>query len=71
MMSFPGLGDVLPDSEDDLLEPEVEDENLHNLCFCCFSVVILYVVKLCPTLCNPMNDTTPGFPVLHYLPKFA
>ena len=31
MMSFPGLGDVLPDSEDDLLEPEVEDENLHNL----------------------------------------
>ena len=31
MMSFPGLGDVLPDSEEDLLEPEAEDENLHNL----------------------------------------
>ena len=35
-----------PDSEDDLLEPEVEDENLHNLLFFFFSVVILYVVQL-------------------------
>ena len=32
----------------------------------CFSVD-----KLCLTLCNPMNCTTPGFPVLHYLPGFA
>ena len=23
------------------------------------------------TLCNPMNCSTPGFPVLHYLPEFA
>ena len=46
MMSFPGLGDVLPDSEDDLLEPEVEDEGLHNLSFFFFSVIILYVVQL-------------------------
>ena len=29
------------------------------------------VTKLCPTLCNPMNCSTPGFPVLHYLPEFA
>ena len=27
--------------------------------------------KLCPTFCNPMNCSTPGFPVLHYLPEFA
>ena len=27
--------------------------------------------KSCPTLCNPMNCTTPGFLVLHYLQKFA
>ena len=26
------------------------------------------VAKLCPTLCNPMDCSTPGFPVLHYLP---
>ena len=24
-----------------------------------------------PTLCNPMDCSTSGFPVLHYLPKFA
>ena len=26
---------------------------------------------LCPTLCDFMNYSTPGFPVLHYLPDFA
>ena len=29
------------------------------------------VTKLCPTLCNPMNYSMPGFPVLHYLLEFA
>ena len=29
------------------------------------------VVQLCPSLCNPMNCSTPGFPVLHCLPEFA
>ena len=24
-----------------------------------------------PTLCNPMDCSTPGFPVLHHLPEFA
>ena len=28
-------------------------------------------LKSCPALCNPMNCSTPGFPVLHYLPEFA
>ena len=27
--------------------------------------------KSCPTLCSPMDYSTPGFPVLHYLPEFA
>ena len=26
------------------------------------------VAKFCPTLCNPMNCSTPGFPVHHCLP---
>ena len=34
-------------------------------CWCCS------VAKLCPTLCNPMNCSTSGSPVLHYLPEFA
>ena len=29
------------------------------------------VAKLCPTLCDPMDCSAPGFPVLHYLPEFA
>ena len=33
---------------------------------CCCSVA-----KSCPTLCDPMNCSMPGFPVLHYFPVFA
>ena len=29
------------------------------------------VSKLCPTLCDPMNYSTPGFPVLHHLLEFV
>ena len=28
------------------------------------------VAQLCPTLCNPMNHSTPGLPVHHQLPEF-
>ena len=33
---------------------------------CCFSVAKSY-----PSFCDPMNFSTLGFPVLHYLPEFA
>ena len=33
---------------------------------CCCSVA-----KSCLILCDPMNYSTPDFPVLHYLPEFA
>ena len=29
------------------------------------------VVQSCPTLCDPMGFSTPGFPVLHHLPELA
>ena len=29
------------------------------------------VAQLCPTLCDPMNCSTPGFPVHHQLPELA
>ena len=29
------------------------------------------VTKSCPTLCDPINYSMPGFPVLHHLPEFA
>ena len=39
---------------------------IHVLCICCCSFA-----KLCPTLCNPVDCTMPGFPVLHHLLEFA
>ena len=35
------------------------------------SVQFSSVTPSCPTLCDPMNCSTPGFPVLHCLPEFA
>ena len=34
-----------------------------------FKIVI--VVQMCLTLCNPMDCSMPGFPVLHHLPELA
>ena len=34
-------------------------------CWCCL------VTQSCPTLCKPMDCSTPGFPVLHYFLEFA
>ena len=33
---------------------------------CCYSVA-----KLCVTCCETIACSTPGLPVLHYLPEFA
>ena len=33
--------------------------------------VCVLVTQLCPTLCNPMDCSTPGFPVHHQLLKLA
>ena len=36
----------------------------------CISQSVSSVAKLCPTLCDPMNCSTPGLPVHHQLPEF-
>ena len=36
-----------------------------------FSCCCCSVVQSCLTLCDPMDCSTPGFPVLHHLPEFA
>ena len=33
--------------------------------------VVLVVVQSCPTVWDPMDYSTPGFPVLHYVPEFV
>ena len=35
------------------------------------SVHFSSVAQSCPTLCDPMNRSAPGFPVHHQLPEFA
>ena len=35
------------------------------------SVQFSSVAQLCPTLCDPMNRSTPGLPVHHQLPEFT
>ena len=42
---------------------------LINYTFC--SVQFSSVAQLCPTLCNPMDCSMPGFPVHHQLPELA
>ena len=34
------------------------------------SILFSSVAQLCPTLCDPMNRSTPGLPVHHQLPEF-
>ena len=35
------------------------------------SVQFSSVAQSCPTLCDPMNRSTPGLPVYHQLPEFT
>ena len=40
-------------------------------CFLVSPVQFSSVAQSCPTLCNPMNRSTPGLPVHHQLPEFT
>ena len=42
-----------------------------NALLCLMSFLCCSVTLQWPVLCNPMDCSTPGFPVLHYLPEFA
>ena len=46
---------------------------LYTLTFIIFfsSVQFSSVAQSCPTLCDPMNHSTPGLPVHHHLPEFT
>ena len=43
---------------------------LMNIFYYCGWVQFSSVAESCPTLCNPMNHSTPGLPVHHQLPEF-
>ena len=42
-----------------------------NLTTIISSVQFSSVAQSCPTLCDPMNHSTPGLPVHHQLPEFT
>ena len=46
------------------MDIKVRTYNVVGICCCS-------VAQTCPTLCNPMDCSMPGFPVLHYLLEFA
>ena len=57
---------------------ETEGETLSSFFNFCFEssfskclVQFSSVAQLCPTLCDPMNRSTPGLPVHHQLPEFT
>ena len=71
-LSFPSPVD-LPDSEIKLASPaltgrffttEPPAKSKLREFGCCS------VAQSCPTLCNPMDCSMPGFPVLHHFPEF-
>ena len=50
---------------------DVGDSNQHRFQFSISSVELSSVTQSCPTLCDPMNRSTPGLPVHHQLPEFT
>ena len=43
----------------------IVESPLKRMIYCCL------VAQLCPSLCDPMGCSTPGFLVLHHLLEFA
>ena len=42
-----------------------------SVCISIFSPSVQFIAQLCPTLCNPMNQSMPGLPVHHQLLEFT
>ena len=62
------------------ISPELKKKKVKNSFLCIFQKINLdkcgiptiqfsSVAQTCPTLCNPMNHSTPGLPVHHQLPE--
>ena len=52
-------------------DSEYRDKNGEDGVLLFSSVQFNSVTQSCPTLCNPMNCSTPGLPVHHQLPEFT
>ena len=54
-----------------LAKKKVYGKQLWTLNYAILQICCCFVAKSCPTLCYPMDCSTPGFPVLHYLLEFV
>ena len=52
-----------------IIQSEVSQKEKHQ--YSISSVQFSSVAQSCPTLCDPMNCSMPGFPVHHQLPEFT
>ena len=48
---------------------QIKDQVQDHVCVCSVCIYISSVAQSCPTLCDPMNRSTPGLPVHHHLPE--
>ena len=71
-LPFPSPGGV-PDPGIKPRSPALQADSLHLSHSVAFSYIIQFssVAQSCPTLCDPMNHSTPGLPVHHQLPEFT
>ena len=61
---IPKKGNAIPKNVQTIIQ-------LHSFQIIASSVQFSTVVQLCPTLCDPMNSSTPGLPVHHQLLEFT
>ena len=54
-----------------VLNFSLKNLSLINKFFHLISVQVSSVAQSCPTVCDPMNQSTPGLPVHHQLPEFT
>ena len=69
-LSFPSLGD-LPDLGVEPVSPALQMDSLLLSYMEAPDYNISSVAQSCPTLCDPMNRSTPGLPVHHQLSQFT
>ena len=68
-LSFEGAGPAVTCGEEGG-SAQVPDVSTSLFCQSGSCACVSSVAQSCPTLCDPMNGSTPGLPVHHQLPEF-
>ena len=59
------------DTENRLMDMVRREERVRGMGRVTWKLTFSLVTQSCPTLCDPMNCSTPGLPVHHQLPEFT